>query len=241
MRWIYISPHLDDAIYSAGGLIYEQVQAGTPVEIWTIMSKIPERVKLSSYAKAIHQRWVTNSAEESFQVRRAENEKASAILGAQNRYLGFVDSIYRTGEGGHPLYTSSFLRIREEEKDLPRQIAETVSKYLYPDDKLICPLALGGHVDHIIVRKAVGQLGLKPFYMADIPYLLDAPYSLWTTKIGMKKSVYAISKIGLQVWLKAINAYSSQLEMEFKTTEQMEKSMTAYWQKNKGICLWQKR
>ena len=35
MRWVYLSPHLDDAVFSAGGLIYEQAQGGLPVEIWT--------------------------------------------------------------------------------------------------------------------------------------------------------------------------------------------------------------
>lgn len=241
MRWIYISPHLDDAIYSAGGLIYDQVQAGTPVEIWTIMSKVPERAELSSYAKAIHQRWGTSSAEETIQVRRAENETASAILGAENRYLGFVDSLYRTDEHGRTLYTSSFLPVNEYEQNLPNQIAKTISKNLQPGDRLVCPLALGGHVDHVIALKAVEKLALKPFYIADIPYLLDAPRSLWTKTLGMKKSVHAVSKPGLQAWIKAILAYPSQLEMEFGTAEQMRKSMTAYWKKNKGIRLWQKR
>jgi LmbE family N-acetylglucosaminyl deacetylase len=41
MRWIYLSPHLDDAVFSAGGLIYEQTQAGIPVEIWTFMCGDP--------------------------------------------------------------------------------------------------------------------------------------------------------------------------------------------------------
>jgi LmbE family N-acetylglucosaminyl deacetylase len=33
MRWIYLSPHFDDAVLSCGGLIFDQAQAGTPVEI----------------------------------------------------------------------------------------------------------------------------------------------------------------------------------------------------------------
>ena len=47
MRWIYLSPHLDDAVFSAGGLIYEQTQAGTPVEIWTIMCGDPHLTEYS--------------------------------------------------------------------------------------------------------------------------------------------------------------------------------------------------
>jgi hypothetical protein len=40
MRWIYLSPHLDDAALSAGGLIYEQTQAGIQVEIWTFIHRL---------------------------------------------------------------------------------------------------------------------------------------------------------------------------------------------------------
>jgi len=36
MRWIYISPHFDDAVLSCGGLIWEQTHKGITVEIWTV-------------------------------------------------------------------------------------------------------------------------------------------------------------------------------------------------------------
>lgn len=240
-RWIYISPHLDDAIYSAGGLIYEQTQSGVPVEIWTIMSKIPEREELSSFAKKMHQLWGVKSARETMHIRREENEKATAIVGAENRYLDFVDSLYRTGNDGQALYNNSFLSLHEDESDLPQRIAEKLFKNLEPNDKLVCPLAFGGHIDHVIVRDAVDLLSFSPFYMGDIPYLLYASRTLWRKTFSMKKKVLAISKVGLKVWLKAIRAYTSQLEVEFGNTEQMEESMTAYWKKNQGIRLWRKR
>jgi hypothetical protein len=53
MRWIYISPHLDDAALSAGGLIHEQTQAGLPVEIWTLMSGFPLVDEVSPLAQVM--------------------------------------------------------------------------------------------------------------------------------------------------------------------------------------------
>src|SRR5690606_25674008 len=47
MRWIYLSPHLDDAALSAGGWIYDQVQAGNSVEIWNLMCGLPPTTELS--------------------------------------------------------------------------------------------------------------------------------------------------------------------------------------------------
>ncbi|NTU55874.1 MAG: PIG-L family deacetylase, partial [Anaerolineales bacterium] len=49
MRWIYLSPHLDDAVLSAGGLIYEQTRSGTPVEIWTFMCGVPSGTEFSPF------------------------------------------------------------------------------------------------------------------------------------------------------------------------------------------------
>jgi LmbE family N-acetylglucosaminyl deacetylase len=240
MRWIYISPHLDDAIFSAGGLIYEQTQIGTPVEIWTVMSGFPDHVELSPYAKEIHYSWGTSSARETIQIRRAENEVAATVVGAKNRYLDFIDSLYRIGRSGQALYKSSFSALHPEETDFSRQVAGAITNYLLPDDVLICPLALGGHIDHIIVREAINLLGCSPFYIADIPYLLDNPNTLWRKTFGMKKIIHEISTDGLQYWLKAIRAYETQIKVEFETVELMKKSIIAYWGKNKGIRLWKK-
>ena len=57
----------------------------------------------------------------------------------------------------------------------------------------------------------------------------------------MKKLVHTISKTGLEYWLKAIQAYETQIKVEFKTADLMETNMTEYWQRNSGIRLWKKR
>ncbi len=97
MRWIYLSPHLDDAVLSAGGLIYEQAQAGIPVEIWTIMCGYPPIGEVSAFAEFQHQQWGFGSAEEAMRARREEDQNAAAILGAQAVHFDFLDCIYRRG------------------------------------------------------------------------------------------------------------------------------------------------
>lgn len=241
MRWIYISPHLDDAVFSAGGLIYEQTQMGIPVEIWTIMSGVPDHIELSPFAKKIHHLWGTGTAEETIQIRRAENERAAISIGANTRYLNFIDSIYRLGANGQALYANPCTSLHNEETDLPYQIASEISKRLLPDDILVCPLALGGHIDHVVVRKAVDLTEYSPLFMADIPYLLNNHRTLLWKTLGMKKLVHTISKSGLDYWLKAIQTYETQVKGEFKTVDLMKTNMTEYWQRNSGIRLWKKR
>jgi len=48
MRWIYLSPHFDDAVLSCGGLIFDQTCGGTAVEIWTVFAGTHRRVRFRS-------------------------------------------------------------------------------------------------------------------------------------------------------------------------------------------------
>jgi hypothetical protein len=50
MYLIYLSPHLDDAIYSCGGIIYSQIQIGDRVEIWSLFTSDPPKHGLTQFA-----------------------------------------------------------------------------------------------------------------------------------------------------------------------------------------------
>ncbi len=53
---IYLSPHLDDAVYSCGGRIWQDVRRGDTVEIWTIFAGDPAG-ELSRFARELHACW----------------------------------------------------------------------------------------------------------------------------------------------------------------------------------------
>jgi LmbE family N-acetylglucosaminyl deacetylase len=240
MRWIYISPHLDDAIFSVGGVVYEQVFKGTPVEIWTVMCGFPEISVLSSFANRLHARWGVDSPEEAIRIRLMENEKAAEIVGAKTFYLNFVDGMYRLGVDGAFLYERSFGKLHREDKDMPRQIASAIAQNLRSGDELVFPLALGGHVDHVVVHMASKFLDQSLFYYADIPYLFDAPWIVRWKTMGMTKVFQPISEDGLSYWLKSMQAYESQIKSEFMTLEAMQRTITTYWIKNRGLHFWKR-
>ena len=238
MRWLYISPHLDDAVLSGGGLIYEQTKSGTPVEIWTILSGVPQSTELSTFAQVMHHLWGTTSAEETIRVRRAEDVKAASLLGAQTIHFDFLDCLYRSGQNGDWLYADVYQPPHEEDADIPRQIAETVAPRLLPDDILACPLALGSHIDHVLVRQALEMLGCPLLYYADIPYLFHNPDALSPITAGMKETVYPVSGSGLRSWQEAVNAYSSQLSTLFDSPVALHEAIRSYYEKQAGIRLW---
>ena len=238
MRHIYFSPHLDDAVLSAGGLIYDQTQAGHSVEIWTFMCGVPDHTELTDFAKHMHELWGTNSAEETIRIRRAEDHKAAAMVGAKAVHFDFLDCIYRRGKNGEFLYPDAIIGFNPAEADLPAQVAQTMIAWLKPDDFIIAQLAIGGHVDHIAVRSAVELLKHPISWIADIPYLLNYPADLAPKTVGMKESSQPISETGLKVWQEAIEIYASQFSTLFDSPESMRQKISGYWAERKGIRFW---
>lgn len=242
MRWIYLSPHLDDAALSAGGLIYEQTHSGIPVEIWTLMCGFPPGTDedLSPFARQLHAEWGFASAEETVRMRRAEDRNASAILGASVLHFDFLDCIYRRSETGEWLYADVFVPPHPEDARLPVQIAETISAHVRPDDVLVCQIAVGSHVDHVLVRAGAELLGRELRYDIDVPYIFYKPEEREPKSIGMEETIHPVTEAGLKAWQEAVLAYKSQLPVlgeAVETPERARKSIRDYWEACRGVSL----
>jgi len=243
MRWIYLSPHLDDAALSAGGLIYEQTQAGVPVEIWTFMCGDPHLTEYSPFTQMLHKTWGFADAKETVRERRIEDTNAANILGAKVIHFDFLDCIYRRDKHGGWLYSAGvFGAIRAEDADLPAQIAATISPRLHLDDMLVCQLSVGSHVDHVLVRQAAELLGRHLIYDIDMPYFLYKSDEFEAKAAGMKESVQPVTEAGLERWLDAVVAYKSQLPSlneVVNTPENARRSIKSYWEQWGGVRLLQ--
>jgi hypothetical protein len=239
MRYIYFSPHLDDAVLSAGGLISDQTKAGIPVEIWTFMSGVPDGDQLTDFARSMHKEWGMTTAKQTIQIRREEDKRATSRVGAKAVHFDFLDCIYRRGKNGEALYESEvFIEPHAADADLPAQIAQTMVAWLKPDDVVVSQLAIGGHVDHILVRKAAEMLKRQLVFDVDIPYFLNHPDDLIPKTVGMKDSLQPISEAGLASWLEAIEDYVSQLSTLFLSIDSMRERMRTYWLERQGVQFW---
>jgi LmbE family N-acetylglucosaminyl deacetylase len=239
MRWIYISPHFDDAVLSCGGLIYEQSRQGIQVEIWTVCAGDPPPGPLSEMAQGIHTVWGTGTAEETVALRREEDAAAAAIVGAEICHFGIPDCIYRRSPEGNLLYIDDVFALLDPlEAELSAEIAAALAEELRPDDVLVCPLTVGGHTDHKLTRAAVEQLQRPVRYYADIPYLLDHPEALEPLLGGLSDESFPVSEKGLAAWLDGVAAYKSQMVMLFETDEKMREEIRAYCLDRRGVRLW---
>jgi len=239
MRWIYLSPHFDDAVLSCGGLIWEQVKKQTPVEIWTICAGDALPGPLSPLALECHQQWGLPSAEQVVAARRTENQDAAALVGAETVDFSIADCIYRRSLEGDLLYPEQvFEPIQPFDEMLDSEIAAALETELRPDDQIVSPLAIGGHVDHILTRRAAEKLVHPLWYYADIPYLLNNNEGLLSATNNLLKKLYPVTKEGLGHWLKGIAAYRSQTRMLFTDEEKMKVAISLYWENQRGIRLW---
>lgn len=238
MRHIYLSPHLDDAALSCGGLIREQTLRGEHVEIWTVFTGLPDGADLSALARAVHASQGTQTATETLALRLAEDRTACALLGAHPRHLGLPDAIYRTRLDGSPVYAELFVPIDPVEAGIPAHIAETISGLLEVGDRVAGPLCMGGHVDHRVVRAALERIGLPHWFYADIPYLIRFPEELAASTAAMRPTRFEVSPRALEAWLDSVAAYASQMEPLFGSEAAMREAMRAYRQENRGLKLW---
>jgi LmbE family N-acetylglucosaminyl deacetylase len=175
---VYLSPHLDDAVLSCGGLIHRQVVTGQrPLVVTIFAGSPPPAEELSGFARFLHERDKNPGL---VAARLAEDQAALAVLGADYLRLAYPDCIYRgrphAGEAYYPSEEALFGAVHAAEAGLPDELAAALAE-LIPADAgvtLYAPLTVGNHVDHQLTfaaaRILAGQ-GWKVRFYEDYPYI----------------------------------------------------------------------
>jgi LmbE family N-acetylglucosaminyl deacetylase len=241
MEWVYLSPHLDDIALSCGGLVWEQCQAGDRVSVWTVCAGDPGEEPLSPFAQSLHERWQTGR--EAVRQRRAEDEAACAILGAAARHFPIPDCIYRRSPlNGNHLYTteeSLFGPLHPQEFGLVQSLSAELRRSLPAEAEIVCPLTLGGHVDHRLTCAAAAGLERPLWYYADYPYEREAIGELAVLEqAGWKSFLFRVSTGGLAAWTHSVAAHASQISTFWPNLVTMQAALRDYWAENEGVRLW---
>ncbi len=240
MHWIYLSPHLDDAILSCGGLIWQQVQAGEVVEVWNLCAGDPPDGPLTPFAGQLHQRWQTGP--QAVCIRRSEDRAACAVLGAAPRYFDLPDCIYRRLPDGAPLVhseTDIFCPPLAAEQPVIAGLAGQLAEALPAGAQLVCPLTLGGHRDHRLGRAAAETLRRPLAYYADYPYAVQAGVEVGALlPAAARAEAYPVSTAALAAWQRSVAAYRSQISTFWNGEQAMCAALEDYWRKGGGAQLW---
>lgn len=188
----FVSPHLDDAIFSAGGLMNDLNVNGVPTTLINVFTK-PSKGPYSMSVKRFMLRCGYQNAEKLYKERLLEDREAAKKVGAKVINLGFVDALWRRkGVNGllkslsnvlpeldyvYPVFKLSlaFGKISFKDVNLVSQIANKITKItcLKKDAYIFIPVATGPHIDHKVVRKVGDLLGNRVVYWADYPYVTN--------------------------------------------------------------------
>jgi LmbE family N-acetylglucosaminyl deacetylase len=241
MPWIYLSPHLDDVALSCGGLVWEQTRAGVPVEIWTICAGDPPDRPLSPFARELHTRWETGLPASA--ARRQEDIAACRQLSAGYRHFPYADCIYRSDPNSgaylYPDREAIFGALHPAESGLVDALAAALRRLLPEDATVVCPLAIGGHVDHRLVRLAASKLPGRLWFYADFPYVQEAATELAALeRAGWERRIFPISPPGMEAWAAAVSAHVSQISSFWPDLESMRAALQDYDRLSGGIPLW---
>ena len=147
---LFISPHLDDAVFSCAGMMQRAAASGENVVIATVFTE----------------------GQGAYHLRRAEDETAVRLLGAHHMHLGQTDAwdrdvAYRSfGE-----IVFGWQAADEQIMDTTAGLLERLGILLRPQ-RVFAPLAVGTHVDHRIVHQAAKRAGwpCKVLFYEDRPY-----------------------------------------------------------------------
>lgn len=223
MTWdlIVLSPHLDDAVFSCGGLIARTTARGGHVLILTLFTADADPATLSPFARALHAQWGLGGAP--YAARRAEDVASCAVLGAEWRHAGLADAIYRRGGDGRHLYPDSralFGAPAADDDALGAAAAVIVELATsLGGGTLVAPLAIGGHVDHRLVRQAAERVGVgrRLIYYEDFPYARSRRQRwkalLWPWKWRSRR--VELGETELEKKIAAASAHISQIHPAF--------------------------
>ena len=214
---MFVSPHLDDAVLSAGGLIAAAASLGHPVVVATMFAGSPTAPVTSRFGRSLVEVWGLGGTDP-MAGRRAEDLRATAELGAEAVHLPLLDALFRRdGDGAH-IYEdvtdvfSGFPAQDDPAIESVRTALDGIVERLRPA-ALIGPMGIGGHVDHVLVRDAIAGLQLEKTHLVtyeDLPYAsADA-----ATEAGRIRGLSPVAVLFDGHWsakARAVTAYVSQL------------------------------
>lgn len=246
MKWVFLSPHLDDVVFSCGGLVWERVRAGDEVAIWTICAGDPPDGAYSSFAKSLHETW--QLPEQVTEHRRAEDEEACEVLGALPRHFMVPDAIYRRCPESYAwLYPSEeaiFGGLDPVERPLVEMVSLRLSHDLSDADRVVSPLGIGNHVDHELTRKGAHRLERDLYFYADFPYVREIQnesiMKIMTESEDWEEVPYKISPGALSSWKEASACYQSQIGLFWEDEGGLGEDLEGFAASMSGVNLWRR-
>lgn len=224
----FISPHLDDAIFSAGALM-TALANHTKIVVITIFTEAGKDRPTLSAKKFLEQCGYKN-APALFAARRKEDEASLRKLNSTPVHLGFSDALWRKKretflgqilpeiDHSYPTYRWHVIKgiISQDDKPMINEIKQKLQSIISEKDAFIfCPTGIGNHVDHVITSKICKDI------FPNVIYWSDFPYNTHQTKSMQDFETFQVSE-NLSEKKKLMELYHSQYQAMFKNGVQLQ-------------------
>jgi len=199
-----VSPHIDDAILSLGGLIRNTTGAENRVSVQYVFS-ISDWVNPDSIDGAPPSTGQASITE----IRKKEEALVCSELGYQYDFFDFMDLPLRKGEA------------TSEMNGLIGDIKNKLEKTLHPSDDCFFPLGFG-HPDHKVVNEIGLNLlarGYEVLFYEDLPYAAYGDYNYEERCSFLKQEGLepVLVEINIGQKLKTLKLYASQMSEKWLT------------------------
>ena len=185
----FISPHLDDAALSAGGLI-THLSKHTQVEVISVFTAASTPPYTLSVLRFLYRCGYTDTNQLLID-RKEEDRKAYSRIGITPHHLGYIDASWRKITSPskfrqllsrilpeflhlYPIHQLHIARgaISSHDTDLMRSLGEELRALIANEKQFVifCPLALKSHIDHVIVRDVCLKNFENVILWKDFPY-----------------------------------------------------------------------
>ncbi len=224
---LFVSPHLDDAVFSCGGTMAKLAESGWRTILCTVFTKSVADPKGFALACQLDK----NLAPEIdyMKLRRAEDCAAARILNvSETLHLNFAEAPHR----GYHSAPELFAGVKSGD-EIWKPIAEHFALLddIHEPELVFAPQGLGSHCDHLQTIDAV----LKSFAEEKMCWYFDTPYAI---RQPAAKKYHRLSQFPelesqnitdhLDAKIEACAAYRSQIDFQFGGRQNLKISLADF-------------
>ena len=225
---LFLSPHLDDAVFSCGGLLALLADQGWRTVLATAFTR--SVVPASGFALACQLDKGLSPDVDYMALRRDEDRAAAALLGVTElRWLDLLEAPHR----GYQSAAALFGTIHSGDTvAAPLRTAFAALAHEWEADLVLAPQGLGNHVDHQQVIHAARHC-FPPASLAfyrDTPYAIRQPGAQPLEAVPQGPCVVIDIETTLARKLAAAQAYASQTRFQFGSPDALAASLASFAQ-----------
>ena len=233
---LVISPHLDDAAFSVGPLLAEFADRAKIV-VATVFTK--SELNPAGFALTCQLDKGLSAGADYMAIRRTEDIEWSKKIGAEVVHGAFAEAPHRGYHSPKELFSPALPN--DELEDVLTNWFLELAKTFKPG-AILCPVGVGNHVDHILVRK-FARTSLESkfplFFFKDQPYASKlntfhvADYlgdvNAWR-ELRMPLSENSLAKAQF-----AVEAYKTQIPFQFGDLGKMRNTLNEVWMQTSSL------